>query len=823
MEQGEEPPHCVVKLEHIAGCTNKTPGCLSWGDNDLVAMGSSNSVVISKKMIKEGTQTFRSAIKTLNQHTGKVICVKWMHELKSTNIQSETSYLLSGSTDKTIIVWEISFCSKLKQYIYNYCVSLKGHTSTVTSLDGMFFNYENQESKKSIIVSTGVDSTILIWGNLESTNPKDFKLIQKIDLNRSLALAISLNVLPNQTPILACGLDSSRIDLYCMNQQGDGDLFSPVLSLTGHEDWVRGLDFLTIENGDLMLASCSQDGFVRLWKIKRKIDEEVTDVLKIRELAFVSFSQNHEQTYVVHLEAVLAGHEGWVYSVQWNKNDMGRIRLLSSSMDKSIILWEVDDESGIWIEKSRFGEVGGNTLGFYGAVFNRSGIQFMAHSYNGALHLWEEILNEGQSSRWNTGVVMSGHCNHVLDISWEPKHGRYFVSTSLDQTTRLFALWKKGGQDSWHEIARPQIHGYDMQCISMVNSCSFISGADEKVLRVFEAPQNFLQNLETLTGTKLEISHKVLEGATIPALGLSNKAVMSNEISTTNEKSRGEMFIENQFKSLVLQQPPSEEHLLQNSLWPETNKLYWHVYEIFCVACDSSGALVASAAKSATPQHATIVLWSTKSWKEVAQLQGHTLTVTQMEFSNNSKYLLSVSRDRTWMLHKITSDQSNGYSVSIFAKSEKSTCHARIIWSASWTHDDKFFCTGSRDKKIMFWKVNELENQVEETSKKNSVTRILFTAVAEAVTAVAFGNCFTSQTKYQLAIGKESGLLELYLFNGAYNEYECALLYKLSIYDSHSAAVKRIRWRPIGDGSLGQCIATCGEDNLIKVFSINTL
>ena len=37
------------------------------------------------------------------------------------------------------------------------------------------------------------------------------------------------------------------------------------------------------------------------------------------------------------------------------------------------------------------------------------------------------------------------------------------------------------GPQTWHEMARPQIHGYDMQCVAMTTSLLYISGADEKV------------------------------------------------------------------------------------------------------------------------------------------------------------------------------------------------------------------------------------------------------------------------------------------------------------------------------------------------------
>lgn len=59
-------------------------------------------------------------------------------------------------------------------------------------------------------------------------------------------------------------------------------------------------------------------------------------------------------------------------------------------------------------------------------------------------------------------------------------------------------------QATWHEISRPQIHGYDMQCLAMVGRFQFVSGADEKVLRVFQAPRNFVENYANISGTSKE-------------------------------------------------------------------------------------------------------------------------------------------------------------------------------------------------------------------------------------------------------------------------------------------------------------------------------
>ena len=62
---------------------------------------------------------------------------------------------------------------------------------------------------------------------------------------------------------------------------------------------------------------------------------------------------------------------------------------------------------------------------------------------------------------------------------------------------------------SWHELARPQVHGYDLIDAVFLTLTRFISIADEKVARVFDAPRTFLHlctQLGVLTDTNLMVS-----------------------------------------------------------------------------------------------------------------------------------------------------------------------------------------------------------------------------------------------------------------------------------------------------------------------------
>lgn len=48
---------------------------------------------------------------------------------------------------------------------------------------------------------------------------------------------------------------------------------------------------------------------------------------------------------------------------------------------------------------------------------------------------------------------------------------------------------------------------------------------------------------------------------------------------------------------------------MQNTLWPETQKLYGHGFEVFALCATSDGLLLASSCKATSAEHAEIILW----------------------------------------------------------------------------------------------------------------------------------------------------------------------------------------------------------------------
>ncbi len=108
------------------------------------------------------------------------------------------------------------------------------------------------------------------------------------------------------------------------------------------------------------------------------------------------------------------------------------------------------------------------------------------------------------------------------------------------------------------------------------------SGAEEKLVRAFEATDNFIQNIGSITAEIFDqAGHKFSTGASVPSLGLSNKAVNSEAIATSanildDEKHVKDHFPDHYFTPDSYNRPPPEETLVQNTLWPEVQKLYGH-------------------------------------------------------------------------------------------------------------------------------------------------------------------------------------------------------------------------------------------------------
>lgn len=420
---------------------NRCPQSADWGKNGQIIFAACNSIALFNANYNGSAKI----VHTFVEHTAKVNTVKWISEHE----------FLSGAYDKQCILWNIIDPDSPK------IMKLIGHTAGITFVDAIQINNE------WLIATTSLDSTIKFWSFSHETG--QYCVIDTIDLGTGLCFALKFAILPQTKDkvLLAYATDQHHVDLVCEQNDDGKRTFVKVGTLIGHEDWVRGIDIITTNataaasnnNSELLVATSSQDTFIRLWRISSRptidpiqrkrasiaanVFTAANDVIQIEEKLFTvkSTDTGKPLSYAIILESVLLGHDGWVYGVHWSKSiGDNALQLLSSSIDKTLIIWSQQDDTGVWMEKVRVGEVGGNTLGFYGGKFSPDGKSILGHGYHGSFHIWH--IESDASNLWLPNCVVGGHFAEVRDLCWNP-NGEYLLTVSADQTTRCHAPWRR--------------------------------------------------------------------------------------------------------------------------------------------------------------------------------------------------------------------------------------------------------------------------------------------------------------------------------------------------------------------------------------------
>ena len=666
--------------------------------------------------------------------------------------------IISGSIDKTIRIWQSNATSPTG---FDLAATLEGHESSVNCL--AVFKGTN------IFASGSADATIRIWrleGQAEGVSVKQVQTIQTKP--RFFPLALALHSLGSGKDfILAAAGTKSIVQIYVTSNHGG---FKHQVTLPGHEGWIRSLDITRetgLENSELLLASASQDKYIRLWRIAQCNQESAyQDETAFRDLEKVLSNKAHmlktsQNSYSVTFEALLLGHEDWIYTISWHLTEE-RLQLLSASADNSLAIWESEPSSGVWVCTIRLGEISaqkgsttatGSTGGFYIGLWSPNGENLVSLGRTGSWRIWN---NDRVQDRWVQATGISGHTKAVADMAWS-NDGTYLLSTGLDQTTRLHAAWKRGFRRSWHEMARPQIHGYDLKCIDSIGQTQFISGADEKVLRVFDEPRATAHLLDTLCEIHSNVEQTSPDAAQIPVLGLSNKAVEveAGEENNTDGRADAQTLTSGSLsQTFNIISPPLEDQLARHTLWPEKEKLYGHGFEISAVASSHDGTVIATSCRASSLDHAVIRVFMTKDWREVRpSLRAHSLTVTALCFSSDDRYLMSVGRDRQWVVFERDHARPESYSL----KHSNLKGHSRMILDGCWAplEAGRAFATAGRDKSVRIWSISA------------TVTECTAAIVADSsVTSVDISDRLW-QNNIVVALGTEMGSITLHILHFA--------------------------------------------------------
>ncbi|KAH7930113.1 WD40 repeat-like protein [Leucogyrophana mollusca] len=800
---------------YISASTNRYSHAADISTSSVVAFGSFKLIALWN--IADSTD--RGVHETLPGHEGIITCVQFVRD----------DFFVSADDKGWLRCWRKS---GLQARLASRCIwlttaTVQAHEKAISSLC-VFDRF---------VVTGSSDSSVKVWNIHQAEENGGLPEVQVISLRGKYALSVALAYLPqSKAIILAIATTDQNIHVWTCSE----NTFVQSVVLSGHEDWVRTLAFRVPASAldPLVLASGSQDGTIRLWNVEllvkeknkesqtlskdtNQLNDELLDAFEAslgdladaeeggrqislkRHVLTVKSELSGSQQFSITFDALLIGHEAGVTSLSWSPSSNATPTLLSTSTDSSLILWSpssvlspsVGGSSSIWINRQRFGDIGGQRLGgFVGGVWATDGSEALAWGWNGGWRRWRCVDNGSSQSvgveNWIEVGAIGGHSSPVKDLDWSPK-GEYLISVGLDQTTRIHGATpvhnSSGPTQVWHELGRPQVHGYDMVGAAFLDPWKFVSIADEKVARVFEAPRGFVDLVKTLDVSDLatDSTSRPL-AASVPPLGLSNKAT-SEASQTGNENGT--------------RRRPYEGELAAITLWPEIEKVFGHGYESISLAVSTSRRMMATACKATSAEHAVVRVYDTETWRPFGQpLEGHTLTVTRIAFSPDDHYVLSVSRDRTWRLFE---RGDNGY---LPIAADKS--HARIIWDCAWSSEGDAFATASRDKTVKIWAPRN------EAGKWTALTTLKF---KEAATSTAFCPADESGRRW-LAVGLETGEILVHSSLRA-TAANWDLVLSINTRSAHIDHVHKLAWRSTEDPNKKQ-LASCSEDGTLKILIV---
>lgn len=649
---------------------------------------------------------------------------------------------------------------------------------------------------------------------------------------------------------MALALTDGKVAIYSLSLPSL--LFDLCFSLPGHTDWVRCLDIILDpkQPQDLLLVSGSQDHFIRIWRCHQSDPElaqghsdsaitlsiedqdpfqaldELTQSLKedgqvtssSEALPQINRQAVEMKKYSIRntgssfvSDALLYGHEGWITNVHWCINPSGILQLLSTSSDRSMIMWRQSEEfDNFWLNVERFGEIRTSTnLGLFGAHYfigpDDQTENVVASGWTRAWHRWAKR----DKVVWEPKTAPTGHYAGVTALDWE-KEGEYLLSCANDQTTRLWGCWDESksrsgsvAHSTWYEVCRPQCHGHDLFGVSFIGDrrSKFASISEEKVIRVFEMTQDFVRAVQELGVTSLPLKNTdaLPQRAAVPPLGLSNRGEKPEETI--------EPLVDLGDRQTC---PPFEDQLLSLTLWPEIEKIYGHPSELSTITTTLCGKIIASACHATSLQTASIRLHSVENYRPIQPgvLEAHQLTITRLAFNSDDTKLLSVSRDRSWTIWKRL-PSADGFEME--QRMEKA--HARVIWDACWaTYPPTMFATGSRDKNIKTWV--QSTHQADTGWNLGDIIKC-----DQPVKSCAMSSHPLISEKMILAVGLEDGALLLYSNAQANSWQRIGRVELTSAF--HAGPVNRLSFSPNVRRSGKLRLATGGEDGVVKIIDLD--
>ncbi|KIJ50176.1 hypothetical protein M422DRAFT_160058, partial [Sphaerobolus stellatus SS14] len=369
----------------------------------------------------------------------------------SVAFSQDGSKIVSGSSDKTIRVWDASTGAEILP-------PLQGHNGLVLSVAF------SQDGSK--IVSGSDDNTIRVWDastgaeilpplqghndlvlsvafsqdGLKIVSGSDDKTIRVWDANTGAEILPPLQGHNDSVQSVAFSQDGSKIvsgsddkTIQVWDASTGAEILPP---LQGHNDWVQSVAF---SQDGLKIVSGSDDKTIRVWDVNTGAE----------------------------ILPPLQGHNDWVQSVAFSQDGP---KIVSGSSDKTIRVWDASTGAEI------LPPLQGHNGSVQSVAFSQDGSKIVSGSYDKTVRVWDastgaEILPPLQC-----------HNDSVWSVAFS-QDGSKIVSGSYDKTIRVW------NASTGAEIL-PPLQGHNDLVWSVAFSqdgSKIVSGSSDKTIRVWDA------------------------------------------------------------------------------------------------------------------------------------------------------------------------------------------------------------------------------------------------------------------------------------------------------------------------------------------------